>query len=285
MTMRVTPLSEVLGAEVRGVDLAGPLTGSAFGYILDVFYRYQVVVFRDQALTPEAQIAFSRRFGPVERHNNEEFLLGGNPEILVLSNDRKDDVPIGVLAAGDFWHSDHAFKKETGLATLLYAVRLPKQGGDTEFANNYRAYETLSDGMKDRLFGLKGIHSRNRLRNPRVEVSRPNVEGYYKRGGGKENDVLHPIVRTHPVTGRKGLFISPRFTIGIADMDDRDAQPLLDRLFEHLIRPENVYRHEWQPCDFLMWDNRCVNHRACGGYTYPDIRLIHRTTVLGDRPV
>ena len=200
----------------------------------------------------------------------------------ILSNEKVDGKFIGVVAAGDFWHSDQSYRRETSLATLLYAHKLPKHGGDTEFADMHGAYESLPDDIKKRIEGRMGIHQRSKLGNPRVAVTREGGEEYYKRQAVKNQ--LHPIVRTHPVSGRKGLYVSPRFTVGIQDMDDAEAQPLLDTLFAYQTAPGNVYRHKWTLGDFVMWDNRSVNHQACGGYAMDDIRLLHRTSVKGDQP-
>ena len=145
------------------------------------------------------------------------------------------------------------------------------------------AYATLSAGLKERLQGLQGVHTVSKLRNARVEVTRPGGEEYYKKQAGMK-DMCHPLIRTHPVSGRKGLYLSPRFTIGIEGMDDDEAQPLLDLLFEHVIQEGNIYRHKWRLGDFVFWDNRSVNHRACGGYAMDDIRLLHRTSTRGDQP-
>ncbi len=285
--MEIRPLSLVLGAEIIGVDLAGGLDPAAFERVLDAFHRYHVLVFRDQFLAPADQVAFSARFGPLELHDNARFKLPCHDHVLVLSNDLRDGTPVGVPDAGDSWHSDLSFKERPSLCTLLQAVRLPERGGDTEFACMTAAYDALSGEAKTRIAGLRAVHTINKLRNPRIRIShlRRDAEAFYADQGARFPDRTHPIVRTHPVTGRKSLYVQPRFAIGIADMEDGEAQALLDDLFAHQTRPEFVYRNRWRDGDLLMWDNRCVNHRAAGGYAYPDIRTMHRTTVLGDRPV
>ena len=286
MGLEINPLSDVLGAEIRGIDLARELTGERFETILTAFHRHRVLVFRDQFLAPGDQIAFSARFGPLEVHDNTRFMLDGHAEILVLSNDLKDGEPIGVPDAGDSWHTDLSFKERPALCTLLQAVRLPARGGDTAFACMTAAYAALPDPVKARIAGLRGIHTINKLRNPRIAVSplRRDAASFYAAQGARFPDRAHPVVRTHPATGEKSLYVQPRFTVGIADMPDEEAQPLLDMLFAHQIRPGLVYRNRWREGDLLMWDNRCVIHFATGGYAYPDIRTMHRTTVLGDEP-
>lgn len=287
MAATIGQLSEVLGAEIRGVDLAAPPGPDEIALVKNAFIDHRVLVIRDQRLSPGDQIAFGRHFGELAIHENAEFALTGNTEILVLSNDRTDGRPIGVIDAGDAWHSDFSYREVPSRATILYALQIPNEGGDTEFADMYVAYETLPDGVKVRIEGRRGVHTINKLRNPRIEISpdRENAEEYYRARGAESPDRTHPLVRTHPVTGRKALYASPRFTIGIADMPDAEAQSLLDELFAHQIKPEFVYRHRWQPGDVVMWDNRCTLHRACGGHRYPDIRTIHRITVLGETPV
>ena len=286
MSIEINPLSDVMAAEIKGIDLARDLDESLFAVILAAFHRHRVLVFRDQFLAPGDQVAFSARFGPLEVHDNTRFMMEGHDEILILSNDLRDGEPIGVPDAGDSWHTDLSFKDRPSLCTLLQAMRLPSQGGDTEFACMTAAYEALPASTKARIADLAGIHTINKLRNPRIEISplRRGAEKFYADQGARFADRTHPVVRTHPATGKKSLYVQPRFTIGIDGMDGDEAQRLLDELFVHQIGPEFVYRNRWQDGDLLMWDNRCVIHHATGGYTYPDIRTMHRTTVLGDRP-
>lgn len=282
MALSMQPLSGKFGVAITGVDLSRELDEDLFSEIVDVFVKKQVVVFRDQRIEPQHQLAFSRRFGPLEMLFDEDQRVPGFPEVAILSNEKVDGKFIGVVAAGDFWHSDQSYRETPSLATLLYAHKLPKQGGDTEFADMLSAYENLPDFIKTRIEGRRGIHQRSKLGNPRVAVTREGGEEYYQRRATK--NVLHPLVRTHPVTGRKGLYCSPRFTVGIEGMEDAEAQPLLDSLFAHVIAPENLYRHKWTLGDFVMWDNRSLNHQACGGYAMDDIRLLHRTSTIGDKP-
>lgn len=282
MAIEVRRLSSAFGAEVTSVDLSGAVDEATFAAIRGALLDHQVIAVRDQALPPDAHIALSRRFGDVEEHDNRRYWLDGHAEILVLSNDLEDGEPIGVPDAGDAWHSDLSFKIRPALCTLLHAVALPKQGGDTEFTDLYAAYETLPADTKARIADLRGVHTVNKLRNPRVEIAgtRPDAARFYAEQDAARPDTTHALVHRHPETGREVLYASPRFTIAIEGMDDAEAQPLLDALFAHQLRPEFLYRHRWRPGDLAIWDNRCVNHRACGGYAYPDIRTMHRTTVL-----
>jgi taurine dioxygenase len=287
MALSIKPLSDALGAEISGVDLSKPIDEGTFSEILDAFHQYQLLRFPEQTLTPEAQIAFSRRLGDLEIHVCEQYLLPGHPEILVLSNELKEDgTRVSIADGGSGWHSDLSYMERPSLGSLLYAVQTPEKGGDTEWANMYAAYRTLPEETKKRIEGLKAIHQFDQRSNPRL----PDPDLRYRDEHSDElraltPDVKHPIVRTHPVTGRKALFVSLRFTIGIADMDEKEGAALLDELLAHQENPDFAYRHQWQAGDLMMWDNRCTNHRACGEVVQlPNVRRLHRATLLGDVP-
>jgi taurine dioxygenase len=281
--MTVKPLSPALGVEVSGID-AADLDDATFNELRDVFHEALVVVVRDQDLSPAAQTDFARRFGEIQYHISPEYLMKDQPEIMILSNEKEDGKYIGLPDGGSEWHSDHSYVEQPTGYTLLHAIKVPRDGGDTEWTNMVAAYETLPDGMKRRIDGLVGIHSFNRLKNPRI--SRPvlhgNDEEYYKRS---PPDSYHPLVRTHPHTGRKALYISPRFTIGIQDMVEGEAQALLDDLFAHIANRELVYRHRWRVGDLLLWDNRSTIHLALLGVPEGQHRRMHRATVMGEIPV
>jgi len=281
--MQINRLSDALGAEVTGVDVAA-LDESTFDAIHQAFLDHQVLVFRDQTLTPEAHIAFSTRFGPIESRPDRPFTLDGMPEITVLSNRRAHGEPVGVINAGDFWHTDLSFAEKPSRATFLYALEVAAEGGDTEWSNMYRAYETLPEATKARIAGLRGVHVFDRRRNPRACVDAQfaaNPDAVYSV---PIPDSTHPIIRTHAMTRRQSLYVSPRFVVGIDGMDDDEAQPLLDELFDHQIRPDFRYRHRWRKGDLLMWDNGCLIHIGRGNIKPPGIRHMHRTMVLGERP-
>ncbi|MBK17573.1 MAG: hypothetical protein CMM52_01860 [Rhodospirillaceae bacterium] len=281
--MQIERLSDALGAEVTGIDLTS-IDVTTFEDIRAAFLEYQLLVFRDQHLSPDAHIAFSERFGPIETRPDRPFTLPGYPEVSVLSNRVVDGEPVGVISAGDFWHTDLSFSEIPCRATFLHALEVAEEGGDTEWSNIYMAYDTLSDDMKERITDLKGIHVFDRRRNRRAQVDQQFVEKADKVYGIPISDAVHPVVRHHPETGRKSLYISPRFVVGIEGMDDQEAQPLLDALFEHQIRPEFRYCHKWKKGDLLMWDNPCLIHIGRGEIKPPGIRHMHRTMVLGDRP-
>jgi taurine dioxygenase len=282
--MQINRLSEALGAEISGIDVAH-LGESDFDVVREAFHEHQVIVFRDQKLSVEDHIAFSRRFGDLEIHISTDNLLKDNPEILLVTNKMENGRYIGVENAGDEWHSDLSYMPKPSLGSLLYALEISEEGGDTEWTNMYRAYDTLPEATRKRIEGLKARHSFNRFRNPRVPIPAKHKEGARERYEKiSPPDVIHPVVRTHEATGRKALYISPRFTIGIEGLPEDEAQALLDELIAHSIQRQFVYHHEWRLGDLLFWDNRCTVHLACRGIPEGQIRHMHRTTISGDVP-
>ncbi len=280
--MTVEPLSDALGAQISGIN-AAELDEIAFDELRNVFHSNLVVVVKNQNLTPAQQTKFARRFGEIQYHISPEYLMKDQPEVMILSNEKEDGKFIGLPDGGSEWHSDHSYVDQPTGYTMLHAIKVPKDGGDTEWTNMVHAYEALSNKLKARLEGLSGIHSFNRMKNQRlsVPVRHMNDPDYYKRS---PPDSFHPIVRTHPHTGKKALYISPRFTIGIRDMDDAEAQPLLDTLFANILNRDFIYRHRWSVGDLLMWDNRATIHLALLGVPEGQARRMHRTTVLGEIP-
>ena len=284
--IEINRLSDAMGAEIIGIDL-NRLDDETFDLINDAYLEHQMLCIRNQKLDPGAMVDFSERFGEVLPHDNLKFTLKSHPKILVLSNDIDENGnQIGVIDAGDAWHTDHQFKTHPANCTILYSLKNPSEGGHTDFTNMYAAYDALPEDTKDRIADLRGHHSISKLKNKRVEISgaREDAVEFYKRQEREIPDVEHPLVRVHPVTGRKSLYCSPRFTIGLKgdDLSEDDADGLLDELSAQSIKKEFRYRHSWADGDVVMWDNRCVNHRATGGYTYPDIRHLYRTTVEGE---
>jgi taurine dioxygenase len=283
----VKEISSAGAGEILGLDCSKPLDAETRTELQQAMLDYPVTVIRNQNLTPKEQAAFSRQLGPLEPQDRTTYCDPEEPDILILSNEvRPDGSAVGIVDAGDFWHSDSSHHEEPCRSTLLYAVRNPATGGDTEFCNMYQVYDALPDDVKRRIEGRYAIHHISKLLNPRVAVSgaRTDAAAYYKKHEQATKPVLQPLVRTHPETGRQALYASPRFTIGIADMPDAEAQPLLDRLFAVMLEERFRYRHKWADGDLVIWDNRCLNHQACGGYSLPDIRRMHRTTIRGDRP-
>ncbi len=280
--MEIRRLSDALGAEIAGVDVKS-LSDEEFRELYDAWLEHEVLVFHDQELAPEDHIGFSKRFGDLEVHISVDHLLEGCPEIMLVSNKMVDGRYIGAVSAADYWHSDLSCNAHPTKASLLYALEIPSVGGDTEWADMYAAYETLPEKTRERIDGLRGIHSWNRMRNPRVHVPDVHKDDAKMRYGERSpDDSYHPIVRTHPETGRKALYVSPRFTIGVEGLDYDEGQALLDELFDHMQNPDFVYHHKWSVGDLVLWDNRSTVHINCRGHN--EIRHLHRTSVAGDVP-
>src|SRR6218665_92516 len=279
----IRPLDAPLGAEVFGLDLSRPLAEAQFRRLHRAHLDHHVLVFRDLRITPAQQIDFSRRFGPLQIHVLRQFQLPGHPEILQISNILgADGRPEGLGDAGHFWHSDLSYKDVPSLGSMLHAQELPEQGGDTLFANQHLAWSRLSPALKQAVQGRRAEHSylaryeELRARNPwRPALTQAQL--------GEVRRVLQPIVRTHPETGRKALFVSEHFTTRIEGLPEDESRALLDELFALSTGPELVYRHTWQPHDMVFWDNRSVTHLATG--CPPELRRkLYRTTIEGDRP-
>lgn len=271
-----------VGAEIVGLDISRPIGSADFARIHRAHLEHHVLVFRDQRVSPQAHVDFSRRFGPLEIHVLHQFHLKGHPEILIVSNIKEKGEPIGLGDAGAYWHSDISYKREPSLGSLLHAQELPSEGGDTLFADQHLAWEALDPALQRRLLPLKAEHSylakyeELRAKNPwRPKLSQAQI--------AQVTPAVQPVVRTHPETGRKALFVSEHFTTRIVGLPQAESDALLAELFAHSVRPEFVYRHRWQPHDLVFWDNRSLMHLAAGT---PDHlrRKLHRTTVAGDTP-
>ena len=289
MTITIAKSGAALGAEI-GVDLSRPIDDATFRAIEDAFHDNIVVFFRGQTLTDEQHVAFSRRFGELEIHIVKKYLLPGYPEILLVSNLKNEaGEHIGLADAGFTWHSDVSYRQCPSRCSLLYAREVPVRDGvvlgDTVFANCIAAYDALPAGMKQRLDGLKAIHRysmRRRVENsPRPKLTAAQI--------AETPDVAHPIVRTHPYTGRKAIYVTAGECIGIVDRDGRsmpedEALDLIAELDAHCIKPEFLYRHHWRVGDLVMWDNATAMHLAICDYALPERRLMHRTTVIGGQP-
>jgi len=280
-SITVRPVAGSLGAEVSGVDLAAPLSNTAAAEIRRAFVENLVLFFRDQRLTPEQHLAFSRLFGrlcrmPYIKHMDD------HPDIIAVLKEA-DEAKISTF--GNAWHSDFSFLEEPPLGSILYAREVPSHGGDTLFANMYEAYEALSSGMKRLLSGLRAMHSgrpygrggvpKDLKTSRSIQIERDNAEA--------EREVAHPVVRLHPESGRKALFVNAIYTTRFEDMSEGESRPLLDFLFAHVQRPEFACRFRWAEGSLAVWDNRCTLHYAVNDYD-GSRRLMHRTTVAGERP-
>ncbi len=275
-------------AEVTGLDCGKPTPPEDLARLKQLFLEHPVVCIRDQILGAREQGAFARQWGLLEAQDRSAFCHPDDTDVLILSNDRRPDgSQIGIVDAGDFWHSDSSHLSEPCRITMLHSVKNPAKGGDTHFIDMRAVYDAMPEDLKKRVAGLNAIHHVSKTLNPRVAVSteRAGAAEYYKQREKETKPVAQPMVRTQPETGRQALYISPRFTIGIEGMDDAQAQPLLDELFRFMFsNPIWQYTHKWRDGDLVFWDNSCLNHMAGGGYEYPDVRRMHRSTIAGDRP-
>ena len=281
-SIEIRRLDAPLGAAVTGLDLSAPLDDADFQRIHRAHLDHHVLVFRDQRITPQQQIDFSRRFGPLQIHVLHQFLLSGHPEILVVSNIVENGQPIGLGDAGHYWHSDLSYKEHPSLGSMLHAQELPANGGDTLFANMHLAWDTLPMPLRKAAEGRRAEHSylakyeELRQRSPwRPKLSEAQV--------AQVKPVEQPVVRTHPETGRKALFVSEHFTTRIVGLPDDESRDLLAQLFAHSVRREHLYRHRWLPHDMVFWDNRSVMHLATG-CPEDQRRRLNRTTIEGDVP-
>ena len=290
MAIPVRKCDAALGAEIV-FDLSRAIDDRTFAELEGIFHDNIVVFFRDQHLTNEQHIAFSRRFGELEIHIVKKYLLPEDPEILLVSNIKNNaGEHIGLADAGFTWHSDTSYRKNPSRCSLLYAKEVPhrdgKPLGDTVFANCIAAYEALPDAMKRRLAGTKAIHRYSMRR--RVDNSpRPRLTAAQL---AETPDIAHPIVRSHPYTGRKALYVTAGECIGIVlrngeQVPEDEALDMIAELDAHCVRPEFCYRHSWRIGDLVMWDNASAMHLAICDYALPERRLMHRTTVIGPEPI
>lgn len=278
----VRPFSAAVGAEIVGLDLSRPLNDADFARVHRAHLDYNVVVFRDQRITPQQQIDFSRRFGVLQIHVLKQFLLANHPEVFIISNIVENGQPVGLGDAGKYWHSDLSYKEFPSLGSMLLAQELPEEGGDTLFASQQLAYETLPAELRQAIDGKRAAHSYTARYADEVfkGIRRPTLT---EAQLAEVKAVVHPVVRTHPETGRKGLFVNENFTTHILDVPEDESRQILTELYAHSAKPEFIYRHQWQPNDMVFWDNRALIHLATGCPSHLRRRM-HRTTIQGDVP-
>jgi taurine dioxygenase len=271
----VRPLSPALGAEIIGVDLREPLDDATFEQILAAWHQHLVILLRDQKLTEEDQVRFAERFGPPARIHTKQFMQK-HPAVMLISNIREDGKPIGALPDGEMhFHTDQCHQERPAMASMLYAIEIPSKGGNTLFANAYTAYETLPFDLKPRIQGRKAVNaydydSAATIRGGDISADAPSY--------------AHPVVRTHPATGRKALYVNRLMTRRIEGLPPQESEELLNQLFDHQEQPQFIYEHAWRPGDILMWDNRCTLH-ARTDFSADERRLLRRVTILGEKPV
>ena len=270
----VTRTGVYLGAEVSGIDLRQPLSDAQFAAVETALVENELIIFRDQEISSEDLMRLGRRFGELTVHPfapNE----GAAPQLIKFRND-ETNAPFGT----DVWHSDETFRAEPPMATVLCAKEVPALGGDTMFASMSAAFQGLSARMREFVSGLEGVHDLKPFRAlfGDSEEDRKNLQRFELQYPPQ----LHPVVRVHPVSGRKVLFVNPQFTIAIKDMDERESRSLLDTLFQQVLTPEYQFRLRWAPHTIAMWDNRSTQHYAIHDY-YPQRRYMERVTIRGGR--
>jgi alpha-ketoglutarate-dependent taurine dioxygenase len=267
----IRPLGPNIGAEVLGVDLAADLSDETIAAIRAAWIHHQVIFFPDQHVDPESQVAFAKRFGEVTEAHPVEPALDGHPQVLPIDS---------IKDRTDFWHTDVTFMSRPPMGSILSAVTLPAVGGDTMFASLGAAYDSLAEPLRDLCDHLVAYHYD------------PNYAAIIAAGGGQDWDgshieqlfpVEHPVVRVHPETGRRGLFVNPQFTVALKDFPQAQGQALLRLLYDHSTRPELICRYRWQPGSVGFWDNRSTMHFGVNDYGGIH-RVMHRVTLRGERP-
>jgi taurine dioxygenase len=276
--VQISPMTDHTGAEVHGLDLSRPVPDGVRASLQNAFVRHHVLAIRGQTLSPSQLVRAVELFGEIFLQHNSRFALPDCPQIHYLSN--QDSFPDGRrYIPGEGWHTDHSNDTRPPKATVLHAVKLPGTGGDTQFANMAAAYDALHAPTRERIAGLIGIHVYQSSHSARklMGLSEANKERV-------PNAVLHPVVRTHPDSGIKSIYINPIRIEGILGLDHKEALPLLAELLEHATQERFQYRHAWQPGDLVIWDNRCLLHKANGDYDMNEMRYLHRVMLKGDVP-
>ena len=279
-SVTITKLSLHTGAEVRGADLTQPLPSSLRELLSRAFIAHSVLVVRDQRLDASQFLAAMQNFGEIFPQHNPRFAVRECPLVHYISNqDKLEDG--SVYIPGEGYHTDHSNDPVPPKATALHAVKLPAAGGDTQFVNMHEAYEALSDAMRRRIDGRMARHV---YQSRYSERKLPQLAGERRITVGTAT-VLHPLVRTHPESGRKALYINPIRIEEIVGMETDEALALLDELLGHSMQPRFEYRHQWQPGDTVIWDNRCLLHKANGDYPVSQVRYLYRLMLRGERPI
>src|SRR3989441_3355602 len=250
-TFALRPLSPALGVEIIGVDLSEEIDDYAFAQIRDAWHQNLLILLRGQELSEEDQVRFAEKFGPPAVIHTKQFVCG-HPAVMLISNIREDGKPIGALPDGEMhFHTDQCHQERPAMASMLYAIEVPSQGGNTLFANGYKAYETLPAEIKRRIDGRRALNA--------YDYDNASTRRGTRLADGVPSCV-HPVVRTHPATGRRALYVNRLMTVRIEGMPAQESDGLLDFLFDHQERREFVYEHVWRPRDLVMWDNRCTLH-------------------------
>jgi taurine dioxygenase len=272
--LEFAPLTPTIGAEVGGIDLREPVDAATLRTLREALLEWKVIFFRDQDITTEQHLAFARLFGELEVHPFAPH-KHGYPEVLAISHGP------GNRGRENTWHSDVTWRLEPSLGSVLRAIEVPSVGGDTLFADMYAAYEGLSDTVKEKIEGRKAIHDFTHFRKGMRKRGKSEAE--IEEFNREYPEVEHPIVRTHPETGRKGIYVNAAFTLRIVDMEQAESDSLLRHLYAQAAIPEYQCRFRWQKNSIAFWDNRASQHYAASDY-YPAVRTMERVTIIGDRP-
>jgi taurine dioxygenase len=284
--MKIEKNNAPLGAVVRDIDLSKKLTGEEVRTIEQALAEHGVLCFPDQELSDADHVAFTSQLGPLEVNVASSGMTGDTPEVMVLSNIVRDGKPIGLADAGQGWHTDMSYSQIPGHATALHALEIPYENGkplgNTEFANMYMACETLPADVRKTIQNRFAIRDFAKFWNYMIEQkgsTRPPLTTEQRR---KKPPVLHPMIIRHPISGRETLYADPAYTVSIVGLPRDESDSILQFIFEHQIKEEFVYRHQWAKHDFLIWDNLASIHQATGGYRSDQPRLMHRTQVAFD---
>jgi len=285
MALSVERLGESFVARIGGIDFSRDQDDATWAEVRQAWFDHRVLSFPDQHIAEPQLLDFSRHFGPLEEHVLSQYHHPAFPEILMLSTVVEAGAPKGLADAGSYWHSDVSYKAEPSRASALYAIEVPDEGGDTLFCDMVAAYEALPDEMQARLEGLRAVHSyayRNRLQVDTVGIRK----GLTAAQQQQTPDVVHPVVRTQPETGRKALFVNPGFTVRILGISDDESEALKRTLFEHCLQDRFCFRYRWQAGDLLTWDNAVTMHCATVTELPPGTRrTMWRTVIGGDVPI
>lgn len=281
VSLDITPLAPTFGAEISGVDLSKPISDELAAAIVDAFHQYSALLFRGQDMTPAEFSQFSSIFGELDIHHMAEHTFPDHPEVRVLSNNKRETKLKGAFRGGHFWHTDISYKKKVALATILHGRTCPPVGADSLVADMYGAYEAMPDSLKSRLEGKMAIHDRNY----HYELLYPERPPLTPEQIAQVPPVEHPCIVSHPVTGRKAVYIVDHFVSRIGDLNEDESQKLVKEVIEFVTQPQFVYRHKWQEGDVILWDDRCTLHTATE-YEYDKYdRLLYRTQIKGGVPV
>ena len=274
MPIQISPISGALGAEIGGVDVSRDLDPAVIGAIRQALLDHGVIFFRNQTIDVEQHKAFTRRFGEIFIHPNYKG-VSADPEIVDIKR-----APGDKKIVGEDWHADTTMAAEPPMGAILYAIEVPPYGGDTLFANQYLAYEALSDGLKRTLEGLRAVHTDRMVAGPQAGMNAHRSTKVREDADWRETISLHPVVRTHPETGRKLLFVNRSYTVGFEGWTEAESKPLLDYLLEHGHRPEFTCRFRWENGSIAFWDNRSTKHLAVHD-AGPFRRIMRRTQISG----